>query len=304
MKIKIGTRGSKLALIQTDIVINKLAKFTDAQFEVVPIKTQGDIITRTPMHKIGEGAFEKEVDNALIDGTIDLAVHSMKDVPLNISPSIKLGAIPDRESPNDVFISARYPSLAALPAHAKLATSSVRRKAQLMAVKKDLQILPLRGNVDTRLKKVMGESCDGAVLAEAGLLRLGLLPKTVERLSIESFPTSPGQAAICVLVRNSSSDQYLTDLVASINSPAYQAEVLAEREFLRTLGGGCASPVGCTATAKDGRLRITAGVYSVDGAKFKVESIDMGFGDPVLSGRRAAQLMLEDEIVKTFWRLN
>ncbi len=291
-----------MALVQADIVINKLRKFTNAEFEVVPITTKGDVMTHIPIDKVGEGAFEKEVDYALIDGTIDLAVHSIKDVPLDVAHQLKLCAIPDRAPSNDVFISARYPSLAALPAQAKVATSSVRRTAQLMVIRRDFQIIPLRGNVDTRLKKVMNESCDGSVMAEAGLVRLGLLPQAAERLSIESFPTSPGQGAIGVYIRKS--EKQLEDFAAKINSPAHLAEVLVEREFLRTLGGGCASPVGCTAIAKSGQLRITAGIYSVDGAKYKVKTMDGNINDPIMSGKHAAQLMLKDEMVKTFWRPN
>lgn len=302
MKVKVGTRGSQLALVQTDIAIKKLQDFTNAEFEVIPITTKGDVITGTPLHKIGEGVFEKEVNKALIDGLVDVAVHSMKDVPLDTPPGIALHAISDRAASNDVFISSRYPSLTALPSQARVGTSSVRRTAQLKAVRRDLHIVPLRGNVDTRLRKVMDGPYDGAVMAEAGLRRLGLLPTTAERLPVESFPTSPGQGAIGMYIRTSPSDQYLAELLAKISSPEHMAEVLAEREFLRTLGGGCASPVGCTATAQGGRLRIVAGLYAVDGTKFTVKSLDADITDPVMAGRRAAQFMLNDTSVKTFWR--
>jgi len=299
VRIRIGTRGSRLALIQTEIVIGRLRRASDAEFEVVHITTKGDINRQASIDSMGEGIFEKEVNRALQEGEVDMAVHSLKDVPLDLPPSITLGAVPDRAPPNDVLFSPRYRSIAELPPLSQVGTSSSRRRAQLLSARRDVRAAVLRGNVETRVQKVMAGQYAAALMAEAGLARLGVLPSEVGRLSVEEFPTSPGQGAIAVYIRGS--DHMLAELLSKVNSPIHEAEVTAEREFLRALGGGCASPVGCTVTRSPEGLRMVAGMYAPDGSTFALRSFEGSTSDPTDLGRRAAATMLKDDRVKSFW---
>jgi hydroxymethylbilane synthase len=296
MKIRVGTRGSRLALKQAEIA---LSRFAEEEYEVSVIKTEGDIDQSRPLAALSQGAFERELNDALIRGDIDLAVHSMKDVPMDLPQRITLAAIPDRASPNDLFVSSSGMSLEELPAGSKVGTSSVRRTAQIMSQRRDLKIDWIRGNVDTRLRKVRERLYDGAIIAEAGVARLGLATGKEQRLPISKFPTSPGQGAIGVYAR--ASDRSILERVREVNSDAHMREVLAEREFLRRGGGGCAAPLGCTARVEGGRMVMTCGLYAIDGSKFAIRTFEFDASSPAQSGRAAADSILGDHDVKGFW---
>jgi len=296
MKVRIGTRGSRLALKQVDIAMRGFAR---EEYEVVIIRTEGDLDLRRPLTALSQGAFERELNEALIRGDIDLAVHSMKDVPIDLPEGIRLAAIPDRAPPNDLFVSSIGKSLMELPVGAKVGTCSVRRTAQVMSLRRDLRIKGIRGNVDTRLRKIREGLYDGAIMAEAGITRLGLATGREQRLPIGQFPTSPGQGAIGIYAR--ASDSRSAELLRGANKEGPMREVLAEREFLRRLGGGCAAPLGCTASVEGGRMRMVCGLYASDGSRFILRSFEFDSADPALSGQTAADGLLGEPGINEFW---
>jgi len=298
--IRVGTRGSKLAVLQAEYVINNLKDKCGAEFEIVKIKTSGDITDPRFSQRIGTGIFEKEVDEALLRGDIDLAVHSMKDVPTYIDEDLVLAAVPQRLPPNDVFVSYDFSGIESLPKAGVIGTSSQRRTAQIKAMRQDLQIVSLRGNVDTRLMRLNEGLFHGIVLAEAALIRMGMTDAIKERFSIETVPTSPGQGALAIITRRG--DQEMSSLASKINSPEAMEEVIAERAFLRTLRCGCSSPVGCTAIVEGKLLKISCGLYSPDGVKFKLFKFDFRRGSPEECGAEAAQRVINDKEVANFWR--
>jgi hydroxymethylbilane synthase len=299
--IRVGTRGSKLAVLQTNYLINNLKDKCGAEFEIVKIKTSGDITDPRSSQRIGSGIFEKEVDEALLRGDIDLAVHSMKDVPTSIDENLVLAAVPQRLPPNDVFVSYDYVSIESLPKGGVIGTSSLRRAAQVKAKRQDLQIVNLRGNVDTRLRRLNEGLFHGIVLAEAALVRMGMTDVIKERFSTETVPTSPGQGALAIITRRD--DREMISLVSKINSPEAMEEVIAERAFLRTLQCGCSSPVGCTATVEGALLKLSCGLYSQDGVKFKLFKFKFPRGSPEECGAEAAQKVINDQDVTNFWRV-
>ncbi|MEM2001342.1 MAG: hydroxymethylbilane synthase [Candidatus Methanomethylicaceae archaeon] len=300
-EVRVGTRGSRLALIQTEYVIKRLQELNDCNFKftVVKIKTTGDKIEESTIKEIGKGIFEREIDEALLKGEIDLAVHSMKDVPTSLPVGVSIVAVPERLSPCDAFVSNRYPSLSSMPKGATIGTSSLRRAAQIKCLRRDLNIVPLRGNVDTRIRCLMEEKYDGIVIAEAALIRLGFGGKW-EQMTIELFPTSPGQGALAVTARSQDFD--IRSLASRINSPDDMEEVLAEREFLKIIGSGCSAPVGFTARADGNFLRAICGLYALDGSKSKVFTFSFPRGDPEGAGRKAAEVVMNDNEIRWFWR--
>jgi hydroxymethylbilane synthase len=265
--IRIGTRGSLLSRTQTEHVIQALqALHGDLRVDVVVIRTAGDRTTG-PLRPVGRaGLFVAEIERALLAGEIDLAVHSLKDLPTAPTPGLAIAAIPPREDPRDVLV-ANVPSLRALPAGARVGTASPRRAAQLRAHRPDLQVVPLRGNVDTRVRKVRSGEVDAAILAAAGLLRAGLAHEIAEYLDPQVILPAPGQGALAVQVR--AGDRRLTDLVAPLDDPQSRAATTAERAFLHHLGGGCAIPAAALATCDPTtrRLRLCAAVASEDGSR-------------------------------------
>lgn len=299
MIIKVGSRGSQLAILQAESVVRKLKKVTDANFNLVKIRTSGD--SSLAQKKLGSGIFEKEVDEALIRGDIDLAVHSMKDVPTAIPEGIILAAIPERLPANDVFISREFCSIGMLPAGATIGTSSLRRAAQIRSIRRDICIVELRGNIETRLKRLSEGAFQGIVIAQAALMRIGGLCGKEEILSTDQFPTSPGQGALAVMARRD--DKEMNEVASKINCEDAMEEITAERAFLKKLGCGCSSPVGCTASAKGKRLKIKCRLYSIDGCHSKLFQFDFDRGDPCRCGEKAASIVLEDENVRTFWGL-
>jgi hydroxymethylbilane synthase len=250
----IGTRGSALARWQTDWISARLtAAWPDLTCSSKLFQTSGDKILDKPLPEIGgKGLFTEELENALRAGEIDVAVHSLKDLPIDDAPGLTIGAIGEREDPRDVLISRHYPTLASLPPGARVGTSSLRRSAQLLAARPDLKILSLRGNVDTRLRKAMqgahgADEYDAIVLAAAGVLRLGFSSHIAEYLSFDVMLPSPGQGALAVQCRED--DEATCALLRPIDHAPTRSAVLAERAFLNGLGGGCSAPVAAYAQA-------------------------------------------------------
>jgi len=272
MELRVGTRGSKLAVAQTEWVITQLKKyFPDLVVHKVIIKTTGDKILDSPLSKIGgKGLFVKEIEEALLKGEIDFAVHSMKDVPAVLPEGLEIFCIPERDSPFDVWISSKG-DIRELPAGFVVGTSSLRRSVQVKKIRRDLKILPLRGNVDTRLRKLREGQFDGIILAEAGLNRLGLKVKC-KRFSKEDMIPAVGQGALGIEVR--SDDLSVKKILAKIHSDSTATCVKAERAFLYTLEGGCQVPLGAYAWLEGNRLKITGFVSDLEAERFFKKSLE------------------------------
>lgn len=267
MRIVVGTRGSALARTQTQSVVDALAKQRDdLAIEVRVITSTGDRDRETPLGTGGSaGLFTREIEQALLDRSIDLAVHSMKDLPTKGDASLAVVAVPERANPCDALVTATGSDLASLPGGARVGTGSPRRRAQVLAVRDDLVVLPLRGNVDTRVRKLRAGDYDAIVVAWAALDRTGIACCAVD-LPLDDFLPAPGQGALAVQARID--DDALNALVASIDHAATHACVTAEREVLVALGGGCAIPMGALAVAARGdRIELRAAVLSPDGKR-------------------------------------
>lgn len=295
-EIRVGSRGSVLALLQTEYVISRLQESSDCRFTVVKIKTSGDDVNKSPI--LGGGIFEKEVDEALLRGEIDLAVHSMKDVPTSLPDGVSIVAVPQRISPCDAFVSYKQIPLESLPKGASIGTSSLRRAAQIKCFNNDLNIAPLRGNIDTRLRRLMEGKYDGIVVAEAALIRLGFKGKW-ERMPIEIFPTSPGQGALAITAR--SQDSYVRSLTSRINSPDAMEEILTERAFMQHIKSGCFAPIGFTARISGNFLKVVCGFYAIDGSRSKVLQFKFPRGSPNYLGAKIAEMVMNDHELRWFW---
>ena len=266
-ELRIGTRGSRLALHQSNWVKDKIGEaHPDLPVTLIRIKTAGDRIQDVPLAKIGgKGLFVKEIEEALIQGRIDLAVHSIKDVPTELPEGLHLSAITRREDPRDVFISKDGRSLEELPRGAKIGTSSLRRQAQLKRFRGDLEVVPLRGNLDTRLKKLETMGLDGIVLAFAGLKRMGLEERMTEVLSTEISLPAIGQGALGIEMRVD--DREAEEAIRFLNDTESSIAVSAERAFLKRLGGGCQVPIAAFGQVIGSRFRIDGLVGTVDGKR-------------------------------------
>jgi len=266
-KFRIGTRGSPLALAQTGFVRARLAdahRLDPAALEVVVIKTTGDAVRDRPLADVGgKGLFTKEIEEALLAGTIDLAVHSAKDVPTFLPRGLALAAFPERADARDVFVSEKASSLSALPAGSVVGTASVRREALVRRLRPDLDVKLLRGNVQTRLDKVANGGFDATVMALAGLQRLGLADRVRELLDPETFPPPVGQGAIAIEIR--ADDRETARFVAAIDDAATSIALAAERAFLAELDGTCRTPIAGHAWLKGGRLHFYGLLISPDG---------------------------------------
>jgi hydroxymethylbilane synthase len=261
--VRIGTRGSRLALWQAEHVAERLrAAWPAVQCQLVTFETAGDRISEVPLPRIGDrGLFTRDIEEALVDGRIDLAVHSLKDLPTAAPSGLAVGAVLEREDPRDAFVSATGLPLAALPSRARLGTSSLRRRAQLMSLRPDMDVVDIRGNVPTRIDKVLRGQYDGTLLACAGLNRLGLAAHAAEIFDEHSMVPAPGQGAIALQIREG--DAGITSLVSAIDDPATRLATLSERTVLAALEGGCQAPLGATAAWQDGELRLLAVVAAV-----------------------------------------
>lgn len=267
--LRLGTRGSLLALAQTEWVRSQLAtQEPDLEIQIVTIRTTGDRAGDAAISSLGDrGVFTKEIDHALLNGEVDLAVHSLKDVPTEIAPGLCIVAIPAREDPRDALVGPQGPriTLASLPAGSRVGTSSLRRRALAHAWRRDLQVVEARGNVDTRLRRVEAGDYDAIILAAAGLRRLGHAARIGEYLETPSWLPAPGQGAIAVLARDD--DGPLARLGALLDDPGAHAAVAAERALLHELEAGCQVPVGALSLPYPGGLRIWGLIASPDGRR-------------------------------------
>lgn len=264
--IRIGTRGSALALWQATWVKTRLENlWPGLTVELVPIKTSGDKIQNISLAQLGgKGLFVKEIEEALLAGTVDVAVHSMKDLPGELPNGLILSAIPEREDPRDVLITRYGETLMELPAGTRVGTSSLRRQAQLLALRPDLRVETLRGNVDTRLRRQQEGSVDAVVLAAAGLKRLGIAPKYSQILDEQTFLPAIGQGALGI---ESRADDKIVALVRPLHHEETAIAVSAERAFLRRMGGSCHTPLAAKGRVVGGMVYLDALIASPDGTR-------------------------------------
>jgi hydroxymethylbilane synthase len=271
-RLRIGTRGSSLALWQANHIADRLTQLHGVETEIIRVRTSGDRMQSTPVAQINEiigaesgakGIFIKELEEALLANTVDLAVHSMKDVPTDTPAGLAFPAITRREDPRDCLISRNGRSLKGLPNSARIGTSSLRRQAQLRHHRPDMDVLDLRGNVDTRMKKLDAGEFDAVVLAMAGVNRLGLASRVTQVLGEDFMLPAVGQGALGIETR--ADDAETQRLVASLDDTDSRVCVTAERALLRTLHGGCQIPLGALGVLRGGELHLEAGVFSVSG---------------------------------------
>lgn len=294
--LRIATRGSALALWQANHVRERLAQLHGVESELIRIRTSGDRFQTTPVADVAQqvgtkGIFIKELEEALLAGTADLAVHSMKDVPSETPPGLAFSAITKREDPRDCLISSDSRKLKDLPPGARVGTSSLRRQAQLLHHRPDLVLLDLRGNVDTRLKKVAAGEFDAIVLAAAGVNRLGASDRITELIATEIMLPAVGQGALGIETR--SDDAETSKLVAALDDPDSRTAVIAERALLRELEGGCQLPLGAWARRDHGELLLEACVFSPDGAEFVRRELRGHPKHPEGLGTRLGQILIE-----------
>ncbi|MBR4944348.1 MAG: hydroxymethylbilane synthase [Peptococcaceae bacterium] len=271
--VKVGTRDSILAMWQTQFVVDELKKVTDQyEFEIISLKTKGDKILDVALAKIGDkGLFTKELEVGLLEGEIDFAVHSMKDMPTALPEGLQISSMLKRHNPADAFVSDKYNSFMELPEGAKVGTSSLRRRAQLLNVRPDLDIHDLRGNVQTRMRKMRDENFDGIILAAAGLERLEMFDEIKEVLSYDICLPAVSQGVIGVETREN--DEEIIALVQLVNDKQAEICVKAERALLRSLEGGCQIPIGAYAELNEDTVVLEGMVGSLDGKTIIRESI-------------------------------
>jgi len=289
VRLRVGSRGSQLALWQAHH-ISDLLRERGHEVELEIIKTTGDKITDVALAKVGtKGMFTKEIEEALDEGRIDLAVHSLKDLPTELSTNFEIAAVTKRENPRDVFCSRKYMSIEELPRGARVGTSSLRRQAQLKAVRPDLDVHPLRGNVDTRLRKLEAGEYDAIVLAAAGLNRLGKTELIRQIIPAEMMCPAAGQGALGIEIR--AGDSATRQHLAFLDDAAARATTTCERALLNKLGGGCQVPIGAFAEVRDGGLHLVAIVADPDGSKVLRESREGS--DPVQLGESVGASLLQ-----------
>src|SRR5256885_1450165 len=293
-RLRIGSRGSQLALWQANHIKNLLQQ-RGHEVEIEIIHTTGDKITDVPLAMVGtkgglgKGIFTKEIEDALAAGRVDLAVHSLKDLPTELPPGFEIAAITERQDPRDAFCSRHYSSFQELPQGARVGTSSLRRQAQLKAVRPDLDIHPLRGNVDTRLRKLEQGEYDAIILASAGLKRLGKTELVKQIIAAEIMCPAAGQGALGIEIREG--DVKNRELLAFLNDANARAATTCERALLNSLGGGCQVPIGAFAGRRNGKLHLESIVADPDGSKLLRDSRD-GY-DPEQLGKEAGAALLK-----------
>lgn len=253
-------------MLQNEEVLGPLRQlYPDLDFQVVTVRTKGDLDATSPLAGMGLGIFVKEIERLLLDGQLDMAVHSLKDLPTKLPEGLALAAIGRRQDPRDVLVNRWDCPLAELPEGARIGTSSPRRQAQLRNLCPQVTVLPIRGNVETRLRKAKGDDYDGTILAAAGLIRLGLTGQVADYLSAQHFVPPPGQGALAVEVR--AEDDRMQEILAPIDHIDTRLAVTAERAFLEKLGGGCQLPVGAYARCVDELMLMTVFICSANGKK-------------------------------------
>ncbi len=293
MNIKIGTRGSKLALAQANTVVESLKKVApEITAEICVIKTSGDIMQDVSLLKIGgQGVFVKEIEDALLAGSIDLAVHSMKDVPGETPDGLMFGAILLREDVRDILVSRGNIKMEFMPKGARIGTGSLRRGAQIQAMLPDVTIVPLRGNIDTRLKKIETENLAGVILAAAGMKRLGYADKIAQYLPIELMLPAVGQGALGLQIRDTDSELAL--VLAKLNHATTAAEVTAERSYLRALGGGCRLPIAALGKMEGKVLSLEGLVAAPNGEIICRDKVRGSIAEAKELGARLADMIME-----------
>ncbi|MCE9652755.1 MAG: hydroxymethylbilane synthase [Nitrosarchaeum sp.] len=283
MKYVVGARGSKLSIAQTNWVISELKKINgDIEFEIKTIKTKGDTDAR-PLFTIDQkGIFEKEIDRAVADGEVDFAVHSLKDVPSQLVENLILSCVPKREKINDVFISSDGTTLDSIKSGAVIGTSSLRRAVQITRKRSDVTVKPIRGNIETRINKVFEKTFDAIVLAEAGILRLGVDTKFIP-LPIKDFSPSPGQGALAIVSRKDDSDAI--SMLKKIEDDDSRLEIEAERSLSDYIDSGCRFPIGAYARSNGNQMTLSVSAFSVDGKKLLFVEKSGDKNDPFSLGK-------------------
>ncbi len=303
-RLKIGTRGSKLALWQTQHVAAALKTvIPDLDIEIIPIKTTGDKILDVALSKIGDkGLFTKEIEKEILSNRIDIAVHSLKDLPSQLEKGLKIGAVLPRENPQDVLITPNRCKFADLPRGAVLGTSSLRRIAQIKALRPDIQFVEIRGNVETRLWKLQEESWEGIVLACAGVKRLGFEDRISDYLDYKVVIPAVGQGVIAVECRTD--DTIVLDIIRNIHDEETDIAVRAERSFLAELEGGCQVPMAAIARLSDDQLLIEGVVASLDGKRVYRNQIKGRTNECEFLGRKLAGMLLDSgagDVLQEIW---
>ncbi len=290
--LRIGTRGSQLALYQAELTKkNLLEKFPDLNVEIVVIQTKGDKILDVALSKIGDkGLFTKEIENALLENKVDVAVHSLKDLPTKLPEGLTLGAVLERAEFRDALVSRDGRKLDELTEKDVIATSSLRRKASLLRYNKKLQIVDIRGNVNTRLRKMEEGYCDAMIMAAAGLQRLGLDKYITEIINPEVIIPAVSQGIIAIESREN--DTVTSGYLEAVNHTPTWLAGEAERGFLRTIEGGCQVPVGCFSKTTGDLLFLTGFVASMDGEVYLLETQDGNIKDPKAAGIKLAEKLL------------
>lgn len=291
--VRIGTRGSKLALWQAGWVRDRILEHhPDTKVELDVIKTSGDKILDVPLAKVGgKGLFVKEIEEALLEGRIHLAVHSMKDMPGRIPEGLCIASVPERETPYDVLIAHGISTLDQLPDKARVGTSSLRRASQILNFRPDFRVLPLRGNIDTRIRKLSTENLDAVILAAAGVKRLGYINSITAHLDPEVVLPAVGQGALCIEARQN--DEPINRLLAEIHHSETACTVSAERAFLHRLEGGCQVPIAAFAQLEGGNLKLDGMVAETDGSVMIRDQISGSSDDPESLGTSLAQRLID-----------
>jgi hydroxymethylbilane synthase len=290
-KYILGTRGSQLSISQTNWVISELKKNNpDCDYEIKTILTKGDTDAR-PLFTIDQkGIFEKEIDKAVANKEIDFAVHSLKDVPSILMDGLILGCVPKREEVNDIFISKNNHTLQTIPANSIIGTSSLRRAVQVKRKRPDLDVRPIRGNVESRIKKVQDGKFDGVVLAQAGINRIGI-DVNHSKLSTADFPPSPGQGALGIICRTD--DKTTLSMLKTIEDPDSRIAVESERALSTFVESGCRFPVGAHAQVNGSGMSLVVVAYSIDGTKSIIVQQDGSRADPYGLGKSVAEELIQ-----------
>ncbi|PPF59917.1 hydroxymethylbilane synthase [Clavibacter californiensis] len=267
--LRIGTRGSALALAQTRAIAAEITDASGLEVELVPVTTHGDTSRESLSSLGGTGVFASALRESLLRGECDLVVHSLKDLPTTPYAGLTVASVPAREDPRDVLCARDGLTLATLPRGARVGTGSPRRRAQILAERPDLDVVDIRGNIDTRLSRVTAGDLDAVVLAAAGLERIGRIDAATEHLELDRWPTAPGQGALALEIRTEDAETHsvVGRAVEAVDDPFTHAAVLAERGVLAALEAGCAAPIGAWATVTSARLALTAVVYRPDGTQ-------------------------------------
>jgi hydroxymethylbilane synthase len=291
--LRIGTRGSRLALTQTQLIADRIKKkHPGLDIEIVQIRTKGDKLQDVALVSIGgKGVFVKEIEEALLKGDIHIAVHSMKDMPVELPEELEIGAVPQREDPRDVLVSRDGRKIEELRDGARIGTGSLRRTIQLSRLLPDVEVVPIRGNLDTRIRKIETEDLDGIIVAAAGMRRMGLAGQVSQYIPVEWMLPAAGQGILGVEVRRDDRDS--KDLVSFLNHADTIIELTAERAFLERLGGGCQVPIGAYCRKQGDRLILRGLLGTVDGGLIISDEVRGSAGEAAEMGRKMAETILE-----------